>query len=111
VSSPAPTALHRPRHCRLAARIIRSLQRLDTGFEWTEGFDDTGRGQVRVPGSWRLSYRDGGGWTPVDSRDAFGVAKGRYNRVTFTPVTTTALRIDVVAQREWSVGIQEWKVK
>jgi DUF1680 family protein len=74
-------------------------------------FDDTGRGQVRVPRSWRLFYRDGDVWKPIDTRDAYGVEKDRYNRVTFAPVTTTALRLEVVAQPEWSVGIQEWKAK
>src|SRR5262249_45007783 len=38
-------------------------------------FDDTGRGQVRVPASWRLFYRDGGEWRPVTTPDAYGVAK------------------------------------
>jgi DUF1680 family protein len=74
-------------------------------------FDDTGRGQVRVPASWRLLYRDGQTWKPVDARDQYGVEKDRYNRVTFAPVTTSGLRLEVVAQREWAVGIQEWKVK
>jgi hypothetical protein len=56
-------------------------------------------------------YRDGQTWKPVDARDQYGVEKDRYNRVTFAPVTTSGLRLEVVAQREWAVGIQEWKVK
>ena len=74
-------------------------------------FDDTGRGQVRVPASWRLFFRDGDTWKPVTPLDAFGVEKDRYNRLTFSPVTTTGLRVEVTAQPQWSVGIQEWKVK
>jgi DUF1680 family protein len=74
-------------------------------------FDDTGRGQVRVPKSWRLLYRDGKEWKPVDTRDAYGVEKDRYNRVTFAPITTSGLRLEVIAQPEWSIGIQEWKAK
>jgi DUF1680 family protein len=74
-------------------------------------FDDTGRGQVRVPASWRLFFRDGDAWKPVTTTDAFGVEKDRYNKLTFSPVTTTALRVEVTAQPQWSVGIQEWKVK
>lgn len=74
-------------------------------------FDDTGRGQVRTPASWRLLYRDGGDWTPVASSDAYAVEKDRYNTVSFTPVTTTGLRLEVDARPELSVGIQEWKVK
>ena len=74
-------------------------------------FDDTGRGQVRVPASWRLFFRDGDTWKPVTTQDAFGVEKDRYNRLTFSPVTTTGLRVEVTAQPQWSVGIQKWKVK
>jgi hypothetical protein len=74
-------------------------------------FDDTGRGQVRVPASWRLLYKDGEEWRPVSGAGSYGVEKDRYNRVTFTPVTTTALRLEVTMQKEWSAGIQEWKVK
>jgi hypothetical protein len=74
-------------------------------------FDDTGRGQVRVPASWRLFYRDGDAWKPVTTSDAYGVEKDRYNRLTFSPMTTTGLRLEVSAQPQWSVGIQEWKAK
>jgi DUF1680 family protein len=74
-------------------------------------FDDTGRGQVRVPASWRLLYREGDSWKPVEAKNAYDVDKDRYNRVTFTPVTTSALRLEVVAQPQWSIGIQEWKIK
>jgi hypothetical protein len=74
-------------------------------------FDDTGRGQVRVPASWQLLYRDGDTWKPVQTANAFGVEKDRYNKVTFVPVTTTGLRLQVTSQPRWSVGIQEWKAK
>ena len=74
-------------------------------------FDDTGRGAVRVPASWRILYKDGNNWTPVEQIDAYGVARDTYNRVTFKPVTTPALRIEVTMQPKFSVGLQEWKVK
>jgi len=74
-------------------------------------FDDTGRGEVRVPQSWHLLYNNGNAWAPVETSDAYGVAKDRYNKVAFKPVTTTGLRLEVTMQRNWSAGIQEWKVK
>lgn len=74
-------------------------------------FDDTGRGQVRVPASWRVLYRENGAWKPVETADAYGLARDRYNVVSFTPVTTDALRLEVTSQPEFSSGIQEWKVK
>jgi hypothetical protein len=74
-------------------------------------FDDTGRGQVRVPASWRVLYHDGAEWKPVDALGAYGVARDRFNAVAFRPVTTTALRLEVVMQPAWSAGLQEWRVK
>jgi len=74
-------------------------------------FDDTGRGQVRVPQSWRLLYKDGNEWKPVENPSGYGVAKDTYNKVTFKPVTTSALKLEVVMQPQWSAGLSEWKVK
>jgi hypothetical protein len=74
-------------------------------------FDDTGRGGVRVPASWQLMYKDGDTWKPVEGATAFGVAKDAWNTVTFTPVKTTALRIELKMQPNVSAGVQEWKVK
>jgi hypothetical protein len=74
-------------------------------------FDDTGRGRCRTPQSWRLLYRDGEEWKPVQTNDAYGVAKDRYNAVRFQPVETTALRIEVQLQPEVSGGVLEWRVR
>jgi hypothetical protein len=74
-------------------------------------FDDTGRGECRVPASWRLLYRDGGEWKPVETTDSYAVGLDRYNTVRFKPVATSALRLEVTLQPNWSAGIQEWIVK
>jgi len=74
-------------------------------------FDDTGHGGVRVPASWKLLYKDGAEWKPVEAAGPYGVARNQYNVVPFTPVMTTALRIELQAQANVSVGVQEWKVK
>jgi hypothetical protein len=74
-------------------------------------FDDTGRGEVRVPASWRILYKDGDQWKPVQANGAFGVELNKYNVVAFAPVTTAALRLEVTMQPAWSAGVQEWKVK
>ena len=74
-------------------------------------FDDTGTGQVRVPASWRLLYREGDAWKPAANASAYGVEKDRYNEVRFDPVTTTGLRLEVTLQKEWSAGVQEWRVE
>ena len=75
-------------------------------------FDDQAtRGGVRVPASWKLLYKEGETWKPVETTDALATAKDAWNTVTFTPVNTTALRIEVVMQPGVSAGLQEWKVK
>ena len=74
-------------------------------------FDDTGRGGVRVPKSWRLLYKIGMEWKPVEVAGEYGVARDAYNTVRFAPVTTSALRIELVMQPNVSAGVQEWKVK
>jgi len=89
-------------------------------YEWAEPvkvagvevywFDDTGRGQCRVPKSWRLSTRDGAAWKPVAAQGGFGVARDKFNAVAFEPVSTTALRIDVELGDKVSGGILEWRV-
>jgi hypothetical protein len=74
-------------------------------------FDDTGRGAVRVPASWRLLYQEGGQWKPVEVTGTYGVEKDRFNKVTFKTVTTTALRVEVTMRPDFSVGLQRWRVK
>jgi DUF1680 family protein len=74
-------------------------------------FDDTGRGEVRVPASWRLLYKDGDQWRPVDASGAYGVEKDRFNKIAFKPVTTSAMRLEVTMQSNWSAGIEEWSLK
>ena len=65
-------------------------------------FDDTGRGGVRVPASWRLLYKSGDQWLPVQTTSAYGVARNAWNTIAFTPVTTAALRIELAMQQGFS---------
>jgi hypothetical protein len=74
-------------------------------------FDDAGRGRTGVPASWRVLYKAGDHWVPVSTTDAYGVERDRFNRVTFVPVTTGGLRLEVTLQPDRSAGVQEWKVK
>jgi DUF1680 family protein len=74
-------------------------------------FDDTGSGECRRPASWRILYKVGEDWKPVDAMAPYEVATDRYNRVTFKAVVTRALRLEVALQPQWSAGIQEWKLK
>jgi hypothetical protein len=74
-------------------------------------FDDTGQGGCRTPRGWRVLYLRGTEWVPVPSPGAYGVAKDTYNTVRFTPVRTTAVRLEVVLPEAYSAGIQEWTIR
>ncbi|MBM4082168.1 MAG: glycoside hydrolase family 127 protein, partial [Planctomycetes bacterium] len=73
-------------------------------------FDDTGRGQCRVPQGWKVLCREADAWKPVEGSSGCGVARDQYNRVTFRAVTTAALRLEVQLQPTFSGGILEWRV-
>ncbi len=69
------------------------------------------KAHCRVPSSWRLLYRTGDRWVPVFGAGVYGTQIDRFNRVTFDPVETKALRLEVQLQPEWSGGILEWRVE
>jgi hypothetical protein len=73
-------------------------------------FDDTGRGSCRVPAGWRLMWKEGDQWKPVEAASPYGVEKDKFNVVTFQPVTTTAIRLEVELQPNVSGGILEWRL-
>lgn len=52
----------------------------------------------RMPASWRIVYKDGGEWRPVTAHAAYGAEKDRFNSVSFDPVMTTAVRLEVEPQ-------------
>ena len=74
-------------------------------------FDDIGVGQCRLPKDWRVLYQDGGQWKPVSNVTVDPVTKDKWNAAKFTPVKTTALRLEINLQPGFSGGILEWKVK
>lgn len=68
-------------------------------------------GNYRPPESWRLLVQDARKrWVPVDTADPYGVELDRYNRVTFKPVSTPAIRMMVRPRKGDSAGILAWKV-
>jgi len=74
-------------------------------------FDDTGRGQCRIPESWKVLYKEGSSWKPVEGVSEYGVRKDLFNKVSFNAVETTGLRLDVQLQKNFSSGILEWNVE
>ena len=41
----------------------------------------------------------------------YAAERDKFNRVTFEPITTAALRLDVQFQKDWSAGVLEWRVE
>ncbi len=74
-------------------------------------FDDTGGGGCRVPASWRILYKSGEEWLPVQAAGQYAVAKDAWNTVKFASVRTKALRLEVQLQEGWSAGVHEWAIK
>jgi DUF1680 family protein len=75
-------------------------------------FDDTGRGQCRVPAEWRLLWQDGKEWRPVEltAGSKYGTSLDAVNKVKFKPVTTRTLRLEAKLKPGFSGGILEWTV-
>ncbi|MGD8237014.1 MAG: trehalase family glycosidase [Armatimonadota bacterium] len=71
-------------------------------------FDD-GSG-IRLPETWRVLYREGEDWKPVENRAPCVVEPDRFNTMTFAPVKTAALRLEVQSQRGKCAGLFEWRV-
>lgn len=74
-------------------------------------FDDTGRGQCRVPQSWEIQYLDGSDWKPVRAEGEYGIAKDQMNTVKFAPIQTTSVRLVAHLPKGFSSGILEWQVR
>ena len=68
-------------------------------------------GQCRVPASWKLLYKDGEAWKPVENASGYGTRLDRFNRTAFRPVETKALRIEVQLQPGFFGGIHQWKLE
>ncbi|WP_123746711.1 discoidin domain-containing protein [Saccharothrix texasensis] len=69
-------------------------------------FDDNGG--VRVPASWKVQQWNGSAYVDVAGASGYPVAPDAYQEVTFTPVSTTRLRV-VLRSGAGSVGLLEVK--
>lgn len=74
-------------------------------------YDDGPWGGCRVPASYKLYYKKNGEWVSVKNTIPYEIVKDKYNIVTFDPVQTTALKLEVKLPADNSAGIHEWAVK
>jgi DUF1680 family protein len=72
-------------------------------------FDDTGRGECKIPTSWKLQAQINGNWQDVKLKTT-SFKLNAWCESTFEKVSTTALRVVIEQQPNWASGIHEWKV-
>ena len=81
----------------------------ETEVYWFERLEEDS--EFHRPKSWRILYKDGDEWLPVHTLDEYGIELDKFNRVTFEPVRTTAVRLEVQSVEGYCAGLYEWKVK
>ena len=74
-------------------------------------YDDKPFGGCAIPKAYKLYYKKGDEWVPVKETTPYTITKDAYNTLTFEPVETTALKLEVVLPVDNSAGIHEWGVK
>ena len=61
-----------------------------------------------LPASWRVLYRQADGqFVPVEDPSRYAIEKDTFNQLEFETVTTTAVKMRVRLQKDWSAGIPE----
>lgn len=75
-------------------------------------YDDAPWGSCRLPRSWKVYYKnEAGEWTPVSEADAYPVSKGNPNTVHFAPVSTSAVKLEVVLPEKYAAEMYEWEIQ
>jgi hypothetical protein len=73
--------------------------------------EDSPWGGCRLPVSYQLFYQKDGAWLPVKMIQQSTIAKDQFNNITFEPVTTNALKIEITLPIDNAAGVHEWVVK
>jgi len=66
--------------------------------------------RTQPPQSYRLLYWNGAEFVPVNNPSGLGTAVDQFNRTEFDELTTTKLRLEIVASPNSAAGLLEWKV-
>ncbi len=78
-----------------------------TSVFWLD--DSALNGPYKAPAGWRLLYRDeSGNFRPVRNPSGYGLELDRFNRVSFEPVRTTAMRLEMTLRPTHSAGLYRW---
>jgi uncharacterized protein len=65
---------------------------------------------MHVPQSYRILYRNGSDFVPVNHPQGLAVTADAFNATTFDAVKTSKLRLEVTVQKGEPAGILEWRV-
>ncbi len=80
-----------------------------TSIYW---FDDGPHGGCRIPAGWKILFKNNRGqWIPVKNITEYLVEKDNLNTLSFEPVLTKGLRLEVTLPKEYSSGLYEWTVE
>jgi beta-xylosidase len=82
--------------------VAQSISKVQT--YWFD--DDLG---IDLPASCQVQYWNGSAYVNVAGQSACGVGANTVNQTTFTPVSTTRLRLNVTSRSGYSTGILEWR--
>lgn len=75
-------------------------------------FDDRSiHGECRVPEKWVIKVKQGNQWVEPKEISAYGLELDKFNHVTFAPVKTSGVRIELKSQDKWSTGVHEIIIK
>lgn len=75
-------------------------------------YDDQPWQGCKVPDSWKLYYKNSAGeWEEVKNPSGYPTDKGVACTVSFEPVKTTAVKLELVQPKDKSCGVFEWSVK
>jgi DUF1680 family protein len=94
----------------LSYRTAKSRTLASSSVYW---FDDTGIGSCRAPAEWRLLWLDGDEWKPVKllQGEQYSTKLDRFNKVSFEPVTTREIRLEIKLKPGYSGGVLKWRVR
>jgi len=84
--------------------FLQSEQVSSVDVYWLDDGD-----KIRVPTSWRLLYRQGKTWRPVENV-TYGTKTDQYNHIAFPPVKADGLILEVKMQEELSAGVLQFRI-
>lgn len=74
-------------------------------------FDDRPHGGCRLPDEWELLYMKDGRWVAVETEGEYSITRDGWDKISFKPVETAAMRLRLKLSEHSSGGVHEWIVE